>query len=185
MPENTVESILKELADAAGQISQKQIDEAADLIAGHSGKIFCLGAGRSGLIARALANRLLHLGKQVWVIGDITTPPVDQNDLIIAVSSSGRSSSLVNTLEKAASIQARILLMTMADDSPAARLSDYCVILPGTSRLNQNPSASSIQPVGSLFEQMAWLCADAVVLEARNRLRLSNEQMLQAHANLE
>lgn len=185
MPENTVKLILKEVESAADQISQEQINKAAGLIAGHTGKIFCMGAGRSGLIARAMANRLLHLGKQVWVIGDITTPPVGQNDLIIAVSSSGRSSNLVSTLEKVVHLQARILLITAAADSPAARLSSSCIVLLGTSRLDQNLSASSVQPVGSLFEQLAWLCADAVILEARDKIGLSNSQMLQSHANLE
>lgn len=75
MPENTVIRILAELENFTAQIDQSQLEKAADLIAGQSQSVFCTGAGRSGLIAQALANRLLHLGKPVSVIGEITAPP--------------------------------------------------------------------------------------------------------------
>ena len=37
-------------------------------------RIFLLGAGRSGLEARAFAMRLMHMGFDVYVIGSATAP---------------------------------------------------------------------------------------------------------------
>jgi len=39
-------------------------------------RIYVTGAGRSGLIARAFAMRLLHLGFDVFVVGETVTPAI-------------------------------------------------------------------------------------------------------------
>ncbi|HMB45107.1 MAG TPA: SIS domain-containing protein, partial [Candidatus Methanoperedens sp.] len=53
--------------------------------------IFLMGAGRSGLAAKAFAMRLMHLGFDVYVVGETTTPAVQPDDLVIAVSGSGET----------------------------------------------------------------------------------------------
>lgn len=185
MPENTVIRILAELENFTAQIDQSQLEKAADLIAGQSQSVFCTGAGRSGLIAQALANRLLHLGKPVSVIGEITAPPIQKDDLLIAVSGSGCSGVLLRRLKQAKAQGAKILLISMEAGSEAASLADQVVVLPGTNRLQSPAKASSFQPVGSLFEQLAWLCADALVFLTKEKLGLSNEDLLARHANIE
>ena len=58
--------------------------------------IFLMGAGRSGLAAKAFAMRLMHLGFDVYVVGETTTPAVQPDDLVIAVSGSGETPSIAN-----------------------------------------------------------------------------------------
>jgi len=58
--------------------------------------IFLMGAGRSGLVARAFAMRLMHLGLKVYVVGETTTPAVKRGDLVIAISGSGETRSIVS-----------------------------------------------------------------------------------------
>ena len=48
-----------------------------------SNHIFVCGEGRSGLVARMIAMRLMHLGCQVYVVGETTTPSIKTNDLLI------------------------------------------------------------------------------------------------------
>lgn len=38
-------------------------------------RIYVMGAGRSGLIAKAFAMRLMHLGMHSYVVGETITPP--------------------------------------------------------------------------------------------------------------
>ena len=51
-----------------------------------SKSIFIFGAGRSGLVGRAFAMRLMHLGKRVFFIGETTTPAVKKGDILFFVS---------------------------------------------------------------------------------------------------
>jgi len=41
------------------------------------------GLGREGLQMRGLAMRLFHMGLDVHVVGDMTTPPLGPGDLLI------------------------------------------------------------------------------------------------------
>lgn len=47
-------------------------------------RIFVIGEGRSGLAIRMAAMRLMHLGCQVYVVGETTTPSTRSGDLFIA-----------------------------------------------------------------------------------------------------
>ena len=40
-----------------------------------AGRIACYGVGREGLMMKALCMRLMHLGLDAHVVGDMTTPP--------------------------------------------------------------------------------------------------------------
>jgi hypothetical protein len=52
-------------------------------------RIACYGVGREGLMMKALAMRLMHLGLDAHVVGDMTTPPVAEGDLLIASAGPG------------------------------------------------------------------------------------------------
>ena len=52
-------------------------------------RIACYGVGREGLMMKALSMRLMHLGLDAHVAGDMTTPPVGQGDLLIASAGPG------------------------------------------------------------------------------------------------
>ncbi|MEM2817946.1 MAG: SIS domain-containing protein, partial [Archaeoglobaceae archaeon] len=47
-------------------------------------RIFVVGIGRSGLVAKAFAMRLMHLGYKAFVIGETTTPRIEAGDLLVA-----------------------------------------------------------------------------------------------------
>ena len=40
----------------------------------NANRIFITGAGRSGLVARFFAMRLMHCGYRVYMVGEIVTP---------------------------------------------------------------------------------------------------------------
>jgi 6-phospho-3-hexuloisomerase len=178
-------TILAELTDGQLKIGDGDLDRLTDAIEG--GKhLFVTGAGRSGLAIRAFANRLLHLGFSVSVVGDITSPHTQEDDLLIVGSGSGETESLVALATKAKKNRVRIALVTMDPESTLGLMADVTVRMPGASpKLRGTPEHTSIQPMGSAFEQFALLSYDAVILELMERMGETTDSMFPRHANLE
>ena len=65
--------ILSELTEVNNQLNTSDIYKLIDLI-DISNHIYLTGAGRSGLMIRSFANRLLHLGYNISVVGEISSP---------------------------------------------------------------------------------------------------------------
>lgn len=185
--ENTVCSILKELTDLAGEIRQEELEEMAGQLCRAYKKhpVFLAGAGRSGCVVRAFANRLMHLGFECYLAGDVTAPALKKQDFLFILSGSGKTGSLALMAQTAQTLGARILTITLQKDSPIGRTAETALILPGTTRLQDKARFSSIQPAGSCFEQLSWLACDGLVLLLKDRLGVREEEMMGRHGNLE
>jgi len=75
-------------------------------------RIYVMGAGRSGLVAKAFAMRLMHLGLEAFVVGETITPALNAGDIIIIFSGSGRTRTGADIAETAKEIGAKICLIT-------------------------------------------------------------------------
>ena len=62
-------------------------------------RIFVFGVGRSGLVGQTFAIRLVQLGLQVYFVGDMTTPIIGKDDVMILISNTGSTMSVVKTAE--------------------------------------------------------------------------------------
>ncbi|MGL9773582.1 MAG: hypothetical protein ACR5LG_05665 [Sodalis sp. (in: enterobacteria)] len=67
--------ILAELTEDAQQIDNDSVQALGDAILAAK-HVFVAGVGRSGFAARAFSNHLMHLGFQVWFVGEPTTPSI-------------------------------------------------------------------------------------------------------------
>jgi 6-phospho-3-hexuloisomerase len=178
-------AILDELTRNCAYVDDKQLARVVREIAG-ARHVFLAGAGRSGVAVTGFANRLLHLGKSVSLVGEITSPHSQPGDLLVIGSGSGETESLVALARKAHAAGVRIALITMDATSAIARLADVTVVLPGVSpKLRTATAVTSIQPMGSAFEQIAFLTYDAIILELMDVLHESSDAMFSRHANLE
>lgn len=72
--------------------------------------IFVFGAGRSLLMLKAFAMRLMHIGLKVHVVGDVVTPALQKSDLLLLASASGETASLVNVAIKAKQLGGTVAL---------------------------------------------------------------------------
>ena len=136
---------------------------------------------------RALAMRLMHFGKKVFVVGDVTTPAIARDDLLLIGSGSGSTGSLQVMAHRARSAGAKILLITIVPNSPIGQLAD-CVIrvpAPSTKAKDATETVKSVQPMGSLFEQALFLLGDALVLSLMEKHGIDSDRMFTRHANLE
>ncbi|HOI13521.1 MAG TPA: SIS domain-containing protein [Methanoculleus sp.] len=163
-------------------------------------RIYLAGAGRSGLVARAFAQRLMHLGFESYVIGETITPAFGPEDVLIAFSGSGETRSVVDACETAREIGGKICLVTSTPDSHIGRMAD-CIVEIGNDRLKDTgiprdfeirqltgqyrSISGSFAPLGTLFETAALVFSDAIVsalMEVRHctpeelRSRLANVQ---------
>ena len=118
-----VYAILNELKQNVEYISEAQMDALAQKI-DHANHIFLTGKGRSGLSISAFANRLLHLGYSVSMIGEISAPHTHENDLVIIASGSGETDALVAIAKKAKSEQLDLVCLTMNEASTIAQMMD-------------------------------------------------------------
>ena len=184
--EKLIPSLTHEVEQSLRAISPEQLDAAVEAI-DKAERIFVAGAGRSGLVMRAFAMRLMHLGKTVYVVGDVTTPCIEEHDLLLIGSGSGSTGSLRIHAEKARSIGAVILLFTIAPESPIGSAADLEVHIPAPSPKAEGvvKTVDSIQPMGSLFEQSLFLLGDVLILTLMEQHQRNSEEMFKLHANLE
>lgn len=180
----TLHAILDELGQLVDRLDDGQLDSLLNILSG-SGRIFMAGAGRSGLMLRAFAMRLMHMGREVHLVGDVTTPAIGPGDILLIGSGSGETGSLVMMARKADDLGAKIALVTSNAASTIAGMADVVVAVPAVSPKVAAGSARSFQPMGNLFEQSLLLILDCAVMHLMRRLDMSSETMFTRHANLE
>ena len=96
----TLTTILAEISQVLSHIPEDDLEITAKRLE-QAPRIFVIGEGRSGLMARAFAMRLMHLGAVSYVIGETITPAIAEGDILVAISGSGRTHHVVWTAEKA------------------------------------------------------------------------------------
>ena len=181
-----VEQVLSDVESCLCRVSVESLGQASKLIEAAS-RVFVSGAGRSGLCMRALGMRLMHLGKNVYVVGETTTPGIAAKNLLILGSGSGRTASLLTMARGARNHDAKVLLFTTDASSPMAELANQLVLVPASS-LGTNDGERdhpSIQPMGTLFEQSLLILCDSLILRMMRQSGVSAAHMSGRHANLE
>jgi len=149
-------------------------------------RVVTAGVGRSGLATRAFAMRLRHLGLEAYVAGETVTPNFTANDLLVIGSGSGETTSLVAIADRAQKLGGRLALVSVFPQSSIGRLADCIVRIPAVSPKAAGADAnSSIQPMGSLFEQSLFLFFDLLILDLMEKIGSDSTAMFGRHANLE
>lgn len=185
----TVEASLARIAAEASGVVERiaahpgELDPVLDALTS-ADRVFVLGAGRSGLALRMTAMRLMHLGLDVHVVGETTTPAISAGDALLTASGSGTTAGIVRAAETAVEAGARVVAITTAPDSPLARAADAVVVVPAAAKLDRSATAST-QYAGGLFEQSVVLVGDAVFDALWRRSGLSADDLWPRHANLE
>jgi 6-phospho-3-hexuloisomerase len=176
--------IIKELHRTVDLIAEKEASTLADGIL-KSKKVFVAGAGRSGLMMRAFAMRMMQMGIEAYVVGETVTPNLEKEDIFIIGSGSGETKSLVPMAEKAKSLGGVVAVLTINPESTIGQLAAIAVELPGATKDQAGSDYRTIQPMGALFEQTLLVFCDAVILKIMESKGLDSGTMFGRHANLE
>ena len=169
------------IKDILGDVTKNDIDKVITLFF-EANRIFVYGAGRSGLVSRAFAIRLVHLGFQTFVIGETIGAPVKKDDLVFVISGSGEAIPTVMTAEIARNIGAKLVVVTGERKSRITKFADIAIFLSAGCKDNER---KQLAPLGTLFEASAWILLDSIIAEIMRRKGETEESMQSRHATLE
>jgi 6-phospho-3-hexuloisomerase len=176
-------SALRELETVALGLDDAQVEAACQTIA-CAGKIVLYGCGREGLMMRALAMRLHHLGLSVAMQGDIAAPPLGTGDLFLCAAGPGELSTVTALMGVAQRGGARVLMITAEPERPSPRLADQLLVIPAQTMARDLGGVSTL-PMGSLFEGAMFLVFEIMVLRLATILGQTPEAMRARHTNME
>lgn len=169
------------IKDILGDVTKNDIDKVITLFF-EANRIFVYGAGRSGLVSRAFAIRLVHLGFQTFVIGETIGAPVKKDDLVFVISGSGEAIPTVMTAEIARNIGAKLVVVTGERKSRITKFADIAIFLSAGCKDNER---KQLAPLGTLFEASAWILLDSIIAEIMRSKGETEESMQSRHATLE
>ena len=175
--------VVDEIREVVARTQESEIVATVDAILG-ADRVFVAGSGRSLLVMRAFAMRLMHIGLSSHVVGETITPSIEPGDLLMVGTGSGQTRTTLAMVEAAASRGARTLAMTAHVDAPIPQAADmvFEIHSPFT---GERASPGSQQPAGSLFEQALLVHCEGMVLRLMARLGTNEEEMRARHTKLE
>ncbi|TET30425.1 MAG: SIS domain-containing protein [Candidatus Heimdallarchaeota archaeon] len=147
------------------------------------------GMGRSGRAVEFFAEMLKDLGFLVSIIGRTLALPVSTDDVVIAFSGSGKTSTAVANVGVCVDGGANVVIVTQNDKSRLGRFADICLVVPKSKKLQRaeepleietdkgfvvslsqisEEMKSSLSPMGTLFELSALLISIGLTGMLRN-----------------
>lgn len=177
-------TVLTEIAGVAEKVDRDQISTLVERLV-DAPRVYVAGEGRSGLMGKAFAMRLMHLGVTVYAMGETITPAVGDGDLVVVISGSGTTSGAVRTAQSARGAGAGVHAVTTDPTSPLGESADAALVLPAATKYRRADEAPTIQPLSSLFDQMTHVALDVVCLEVARRRDVDNEKARRSHSNTE
>lgn len=119
-----IKLIIKNIQEVSKSIDEKTIERLIKILTS-SKRIFVIGLGRSGLVAKAFAMRLMHLGMNVFVVGETITPAIKEDDCLIAISGSGETSYIIKAANIAKNRGSKVIAITSYPKSSLSSSGPY------------------------------------------------------------
>jgi 6-phospho-3-hexuloisomerase len=175
-------AVADELKDAILSIDQSGLDDLVDSMVS-ARRIFTAGVGQAGLLAKVLAMMVVQLGKAAFSVGDVTTPSIQEGDLLIIISYSGTTKTCCVFAKQAKSLNIRLALVTAHCDSEIAKLADTVVLVRSAS--DDIDKRASVNYTGDGFVQVMMPLIYCIVRMTGQKISAGEETMIKNHANLE
>ena len=130
--------------------------------------------------------RLFHLGYEVSVAGDMTAPFLTNGDLLILSVGPGYVSTIDALRSVAQRDGATVVCLTAQPDGKTSLAADKIVYLPAQTMADDTEGrATSVLPMGSLYELVLFVFSEIVVLELLKRTERTFGEARDRHTNLE
>ena len=179
----------------ANKISDNDVEKfIAELL--DAKRVYVIGAGRSGLVAKAFAMRLMHLGLKAYVVGETITPALSPGDVMVIFSGSDRTKTVADIAETAKDIGAHICLISSNADSRIGKIADCIVIIEHHRDEVEDDTVEfeirqmmgehkSFAPLGTLFETASMIFSDAVISRLMEITKTDETALKNRHTNIE
>jgi len=193
MIKKKMENLMKKIGKNAEEINEKDTQKFIKAII-KTKRIFVTGAGRSGYVVKAFAMRLMHIGSEIYVVGETTTPSIHKNDLLIAVSGSGETASTVQIASVAKKKGAIVAVITSKPKSTIGNFANIIVKIMGrVDGVKKRDylvrqmlgTHEPMVPLGTLFELTTMFFLDTVIEELMVLQKKTEKEMKKRHTNLE
>jgi len=175
---------LRELRQVIAAVDPGEADAFVDAICA-ADRLFVTGLGRSGLVMRMFALRLMQLEQLTFVVGDVTTPAIGEGDLLVVGSASGETEGVLLAASQAHRAGASVAGLTARLGSTLARAADLVVVIPGTTPKSAGREAASALPLATVLEQAFLIVMDCVIARLAERTGATGSTMMARHANIE
>lgn len=172
--------ILDKISSVLSATNEEYYQQLTDMLDG-ANRIFVSGAGRSGLVGRFFAMRLVHSGYDTSMVGEVVTPSINAGDLLIVISGSGETEQLIAFTKKARSMGAKILLICSKASSTIGDMADAVF------QIGRQEQYSKIvgMPMGTVFELSTLSFLEGAISHIIHEKGIPEEIMRARHANLE
>ena len=190
---DAIEEIVENVMAVSAETNEERVKEMMEILTS-SRNVFLLGQGRSGLVARAFAMRLMHLEIGVYVVGETITPAIDDDDCLLAISGSGETSYIISTAKIAKKRGARIVAVTSYNDSTLGKMADLVIHIKGRTKVDSeknyikrqmNGKHLSLSPLGTLFEVSTLIFLDALIAQLMDKMGKTEDDLKKRHTVLE
>lgn len=191
---SSIDAILENINRAEDYLVEEDLEKFQDIII-NSKNVFLIGAGRSGLAAKAFAMRLMHLGISSYVVGETITPAIYDDDCIIAISGSGETDTILSAVEIAKGRGSKVLAVTSYPNSSIGKIADVVLIIKGRTKREAGDENymkrqfdgkhTLLTPLGTAFELTSLVFLDGVVAELMHKLHKTEEDLKSRHTVLE
>ena len=161
--------------NALDKIDEDVVKKAVDIIK-NSRQIFVYGSGRSGLVGKFFAMRLVQLGFTAYFIGETITPIVTEDDSVILISNTGMTKSTLLVASVVKRIGAKIIGVTSKNNSPLAKYADLVI------HVSPENGNGELAPLGTLFEISTVIFLDSMVAELMSETGQKEEDLRKRHA---
>jgi len=191
---SSIEAIIENVKEAETYLDNDEINSFMNEIT-DAENVFVIGAGRSGLVAKAFAMRLMHLGISAYVVGETISPAINDEDCILAISGSGETNTIVSAAKTSKKRGARILSLTSYPKSSLGKISDVSIYVRGRTKAEADDknylkrqidgNYTSLTPLGTAFELTSLIFLDGLICELMNKLGKTENDLKKRHAVLE
>ena len=159
-------------------------------------RIYVTGAGRSGLVAKAFAMRLMHTGFPTYVVGETITPAITEGDLMIVFSGSGNTKTISDIAEMTKNFGGKVALISSDENSSIGKIADFMIKIENQRYpIAKNPhkyeihqmlnSYRSFAPLGTIFETSSLIFSDAIISTLMNIKKIDESELKRHHTNIE
>ncbi|MCL4333207.1 MAG: SIS domain-containing protein [Candidatus Thermoplasmatota archaeon] len=121
-----------------------------------SRNIFVYGVGRSGIVGRMFAMRLVQMGLQAYFVGETIAPVVTEKDSVVLLSGTGETQGALLVAQICRRVNAKIISITSSTDNSIYKASDLKIVI----RTNKS---SDLAPLGTLFEASCHVFLDSLI----------------------
>ena len=191
---SSISAIIKNIETAETYLDEKSIENFMNII-NESDNVFVIGAGRSGLVGKAFAMRLMHLGISTYVVGETISPAINEGDCIIAISGSGETNTIVSSAKISKERGAKILALTSYTESTLGKLADATIYIQGRTKIEAydknylkrqiDGNYTSLTPLGTAFELTSLVFLDGLICELMNKMGKTEDDLKKRHTVLE